>query len=81
MSIAIYPIGTYVINKQPPNKEIWLSSPISGPKRYGYFIPNDGGEKDGAGSWLYFRDLTSLQELLLKETGVDLDVPSDHSDQ
>lgn len=21
--------GTYVINKQPPNKQIWLSSPIS----------------------------------------------------
>ncbi|CAI5441089.1 unnamed protein product [Caenorhabditis angaria] len=27
-------IGTYVINKQSPNKQIWLSSPISGPKRY-----------------------------------------------
>lgn len=25
--------GTYVINKQTPNKQIWLSSPISGPKR------------------------------------------------
>jgi hypothetical protein len=21
--------GTYVINKQPPNKQIWLSSPVS----------------------------------------------------
>ena len=21
--------GTYVVNKQPPNKQIWLSSPIS----------------------------------------------------
>ena len=28
--------GTYVINKQPPNKQIWLSSPISGPKRFDY---------------------------------------------
>ena len=26
--------GTYVINKQSPNKQIWLSSPMSGPKRY-----------------------------------------------
>lgn len=25
--------GTYVINKQTPNRQIWLSSPISGPKR------------------------------------------------
>ncbi|XP_022697403.1 frataxin homolog, mitochondrial-like isoform X3 [Varroa jacobsoni] len=24
--------GTYVINKQTPNRQIWLSSPISGPK-------------------------------------------------
>ncbi|KAJ2786830.1 Mitochondrial matrix iron chaperone [Coemansia interrupta] len=28
--------GTYVINKQPPNKQIWLSSPFSGPERYDY---------------------------------------------
>ena len=26
--------GTFVINKQGPNKQIWLSSPFSGPKRY-----------------------------------------------
>jgi len=26
--------GTFVINKQTPNKQIWLSSPFSGPKRY-----------------------------------------------
>ncbi|XP_078482079.1 zinc finger protein ZF(C2H2)-124 [Ciona intestinalis] len=29
-------VGTYVINKQTPNKQIWLSSPISGPKRYDF---------------------------------------------
>ncbi|KAJ1993361.1 Mitochondrial matrix iron chaperone [Coemansia umbellata] len=28
--------GTYVINKQPPNKQIWLSSPVSGPERYDF---------------------------------------------
>ena len=27
------PFGTYVINKQSPNKQIWLSSPQSGPFR------------------------------------------------
>ncbi|KCV67744.1 hypothetical protein H696_05853 [Fonticula alba] len=26
--------GTFVINKQPPNQQIWLSSPLSGPRRY-----------------------------------------------
>ena len=29
--------GTYVINKQTPNKQIWLSSPVSGPYRYDIF--------------------------------------------
>lgn len=24
----------YVLNKQTPNKQIWLSSPISGPSRF-----------------------------------------------
>ena len=29
-----HPFGTYVINKQSPNQQIWLSSPQSGPIRY-----------------------------------------------
>ena len=28
--------GTWVINKQAPNRQIWWSSPISGPRRYEY---------------------------------------------
>ncbi|KAL8689229.1 MAG: hypothetical protein Q9218_005053 [Villophora microphyllina] len=36
LTLAFPPNGTYVLNKQPPNKQIWLSSPISGPKRYDY---------------------------------------------
>ncbi|KAI3658284.1 hypothetical protein MP638_000375 [Amoeboaphelidium occidentale] len=28
--------GTFVINKQPANKQIWFSSPLSGPKRFEY---------------------------------------------
>ncbi|KAL8666411.1 MAG: hypothetical protein Q9202_001434 [Teloschistes flavicans] len=40
LTLAFPPIGTYVLNKQPPNKQIWLSSPKSGPKRYDYvFAP------------------------------------------
>jgi len=26
--------GTYVLNKQTPNRQIWWSSPVSGPKRF-----------------------------------------------
>lgn len=36
-------MGTYVLNKQPPNKQIWLSSPISGPKRYDWVAYDGGG--------------------------------------
>ncbi|WRT69829.1 iron donor protein CyaY [Kwoniella shivajii] len=36
MTLLIPPYGTYVINKQPPNLQIWISSPISGPARFDY---------------------------------------------
>ncbi|XP_060738175.1 frataxin, mitochondrial isoform X1 [Tachysurus vachellii] len=49
--------GTYVINKQTPNKQLWLSSPISGPKRYDWT-----GEH-----WVYNHDGITLHELLSKE--------------
>ena len=49
--------GTYVINRQTPNKQIWLSSPTSGPKRYD-FINN---------KWIYKHDGKSLHELLNEE--------------
>ncbi|KAI0735395.1 Frataxin [Earliella scabrosa] len=51
--------GTYVINKQPPNKQIWLSSPFSGPKRYDYVPEED--------EWIYSRDGRSLNDLLNQE--------------
>lgn len=28
--------GTYVLNRQPPVHQIWLSSPFSGPRHYEY---------------------------------------------
>ncbi|KDR84764.1 hypothetical protein GALMADRAFT_233097 [Galerina marginata CBS 339.88] len=51
--------GTYVINKQPPNKQIWLSSPISGPKRYDYH--------EETRTWVYSRDNRTLDGLLSEE--------------
>ncbi|ELW63111.1 Frataxin, mitochondrial, partial [Tupaia chinensis] len=50
-------LGTYVINKQTPNKQIWLSSPSSGPKRYDWTGKN----------WVYSHDGISLHELLSTE--------------
>ncbi|EZA53409.1 hypothetical protein DMN91_004709 [Ooceraea biroi] len=51
------PHGTYVINRQTPNKQIWLSSPKSGPKRYDFMN----------GRWIYKHDGKSLHELLNNE--------------
>ncbi|OON18563.1 iron donor protein CyaY [Opisthorchis viverrini] len=34
-------IGTYIINRQAPNKQLWLSSPRSGPKRYDFIRSRD----------------------------------------
>lgn len=70
-------MGTYIINKQPPNKQIWLSSPTSGPKRYDYVLGGEGmHEKEGTGQgdWVYLRDGSSLTELLRKELGITVDL-------
>ncbi|KAH8677844.1 Frataxin-like domain-containing protein [Xylariales sp. PMI_506] len=72
-----FQFGDYVINKQPPNKQIWLSSPISGPKRFDWVVVSEdqSSKQDTAtGGWVYLRDGTFLSELLYKETGVDLEV-------
>lgn len=34
LSIKLGVAGTWVINKQTPNRQIWWSSPVSGPRRY-----------------------------------------------
>lgn len=49
--------GTFVINKQGPNKQIWFSSPFSGPKRYDWDFESS--------EWRY-RDAT-LTSLLTEE--------------
>jgi frataxin len=59
-----------VLNKQPPNKQIWLSSPFSGPKRYD-FVVVEGKELDN-GEWIYLRDGSKLSDLIGEELGVDM---------
>ena len=65
LTLTFPPHGTYVLNKQPPNKQIWLSSPVSGPKRYDWV--NAGS---GDGEWVYLRDGSTLSGLLEGEVGV-----------
>ncbi|KAK6015779.1 frataxin [Ostertagia ostertagi] len=50
-------IGTYVINKQSPNRQLWLSSPISGPKRYDLVDRR----------WFYSHDNETMDTLLTRE--------------
>ncbi|RCN46982.1 putative frataxin [Ancylostoma caninum] len=50
-------VGTYVINKQSPNRQLWLSSPVSGPKRY------DLVDK----RWVYSHNNEALDSLLTRE--------------
>jgi len=57
MTLRLGEAGTYVINKQAPNREIWMSSPISGPVRYGYHH----------GQWVYKRDGHILHDRLEAE--------------
>lgn len=52
-------LGTYVINRQSPNRQIWLSSPISGPKRYDYVVNGK--------YWIYKHDSVPLHNLLQNE--------------
>ena len=69
-----------MLNKQPPNRQIWLSSPVSGPKRYDWVEKGSGegggedGEKGkgegGRGEWVYLRDGSTLSGLLEEEVGV-----------
>ncbi|KAI0908563.1 mitochondrial chaperone Frataxin [Ustulina deusta] len=76
MNLTIDDIGTYVINKQPPNRQIWLSSPSSGPKRYDWVIISEGQDQKqdtATGDWIYLRDGSSLSSLLLEETGVNIE--------
>ncbi|KAF4584352.1 mitochondrial iron uptake protein [Ophiocordyceps camponoti-floridani] len=82
MTITVAGRGTYVINKQPPNRQIWLSSPISGPKRFDWCIVGEGqGEKEGtgSGSWIYTREGVGLNDLILDELEVDVAGPAQTS--
>ena len=49
----------YVLNKQTPNKQIWLSSPISGPSRFEY-QPEEA-------TWKHYRTGEDLLGLLNTE--------------
>lgn len=68
LTVSLGKAGTYVLNKQTPNRQIWWSSPLSGPRRYQW----DAGSR----RWKNTRDghdmLNALRTELLKLTGTEL---------
>jgi frataxin len=83
LSITVDGVGEYVLNKQPPAKQIWLSSPVSGPKRFDCARVGEGQhEKEGGGRAAWVQLLNggggggggvALGALLREELGVDVD--------
>ncbi|WFD00201.1 ferroxidase [Malassezia yamatoensis] len=61
LNLRLGSLGTYVINKQPPSRQIWLSSPTSGPKRFDFDADKN--------AWFTYKDgqLYLLNELLSEE--------------
>ena len=86
LTLKLGPHGTYVVNKQPPNKQIWLSSPF----RYApssvvrpycsYLIAYFSGPKrydyiQDKNKWVYSRDGRTLHSLLSDELSTALGRP------
>ncbi|KAG6550505.1 hypothetical protein Mapa_007979 [Marchantia paleacea] len=59
LTVRLGSLGTYVINKQTPNRQIWLSSPVSGPGRFDWVASKK--------VWVYRRTQDELVLLLEKE--------------
>ena len=72
LTVKLSQHGTYVLNKQTPNKQIWLSSPVSGPYRYDIsqvrshcsLLHNSGPVQ---GVWVYRHTGQTLHALLDEE--------------
>ncbi|XP_073005535.1 frataxin, mitochondrial [Typha latifolia] len=59
LTLKLGNFGTYVINKQTPNRQIWVSSPVSGPSRFDWDLTTK--------AWVYRRTKANLLQLLREE--------------
>lgn len=59
LSVKVGRDTTFVLNKQQPTRQIWYSSPLSGPWHYRYHVPTQ--------SWVCTRDNHSLVSRLETE--------------
>ncbi|XP_016433288.1 frataxin, mitochondrial-like isoform X2 [Nicotiana tabacum] len=59
LTLKLGGLGTYVINKQAPNRQIWMSLPVSGPSRFDWDQNSQG--------WIYRRTKANLRTVLEDE--------------
>ncbi|XP_073146344.1 frataxin, mitochondrial isoform X1 [Henckelia pumila] len=59
LTLKLGSLGTYVINKQTPNRQIWMSSPVSGPSRFDW--------DQHSRAWIYRRTGQDLIKVLETE--------------
>ncbi|CAO2819773.1 unnamed protein product [Amaranthus hypochondriacus] len=59
LTLKLGNLGTYVVNKQTPNRQIWLSSPVSGPSRFDW--------DPSSSAWVYRRSKANLYRILESE--------------
>ncbi|KNA23702.1 hypothetical protein SOVF_022450 [Spinacia oleracea] len=59
LTLKLGNLGTYVVNKQSPNRQIWLSSPVSGPSRFDW--------DSSSQAWVYRRNKANLLGILQTE--------------
>lgn len=75
LTISLPPHGTWVLNKQTPNEQIWWSSPISGPRRFEYYSSSSGGGDNdhvSDGKWVWTKDESVTLGQALKSEIVQL---------
>ncbi|WCJ32406.1 Frataxin mitochondrial [Euphorbia peplus] len=59
LTLKLGDLGTYVLNKQTPNRQLWLSSPVSGPSRFDW--------DRNAEAWIYRRTKANLLKVFENE--------------
>ncbi|CAA2994326.1 frataxin, mitochondrial [Olea europaea subsp. europaea] len=59
LTLKLGNLGTCVINKQKPNRQIWMSSPLSGPSRFDW--------DQNTQAWIYRRTKRNLIKVLETE--------------
>ncbi|MEE8393634.1 MAG: iron donor protein CyaY [Rhodospirillales bacterium] len=69
LTIELETGACYVINKHAPNRQIWVSSPISGASHFDYH--------EGRDEWISTRSEATLTGLLAQELGAATGIPID----